>query len=472
MMNTTKARTDDGERDRRWGFGLILDETTRRCLPVPAAWINDGLVLPNEVYCTVPESVPFLQRIFRAFRYRDFRIMWLGACVSTIGTFVQQFAQSWLVYDLTKDPFYLGLDLFLGQLPIMLFSLFGGVFADRLDRKKMLLASQYIQMTCAFVLSILFGMHFFAGNPHHVWYILALSFVVGVGQSFGGPAYSALLPTLVGPEDLANAISMNSIQFNLARIIGPTLGGLAYTLFGATWCFALNGVSYVAVIVSLFVIKVKFTAPTTQVSVLKSMKEGMKFIKNREGLSALVVLAFCTTLFGFSLTGFLPVIVQEIFHGGPGTYEVLLVFSGAGSICGALIVAALEKLKGQGRLAVLTLFALGVATAGFAFSKWLPLSCVLIFLAGTAVMASVSLMVSLVQLITADAMRGRVMSVYNLAFRAGIPLGALMLGKLIPLLGVSTAIAGFGTCLVGVAVYFLLVMRKTETFRRQIGSAV
>src|SRR6202789_3896686 len=323
----------------------------------------------------MPKSPKFLARIFRAFRYRDFRLMWTGACVSTIGTFVQQFAQSWLVYDLTKDAFYLGLDLFLGQLPIMLFSLFGGVFADRMDRKKMLLASQYIQMVCAFILSILFGTHFFAGNPHHVWYILALSFVVGVGQSFGGPAYSALLPTLVGPEDLANAISMNSIQFNLARIVGPTLGGLTYTLFGATWCFALNGASYVAVIISLFVIKVKFNAPKNQVSVLKSMKEGIAFIRDREGLTPLVVLAFCTTLFGFSLTGFLPVIVRTIFHRGPGTYELLLVFSGAGSICGALIVAAMEKMKGQGHLAVLALFALGLTTAGFAVSKCLPGSC-------------------------------------------------------------------------------------------------
>ena len=212
------------------------------------------------------EPLQFLKRIFRAFRYRDFRIMWLGACVSTIGTFVQQFAQSWLVYDLTKDPFYLGLDLFLGQLPIMLFSLFGGVFADRLDRKKMLLSSQYIQMICAFALATLFATH-----AVKVWHILTLSFLVGVGQSFGGPAYSALLPTLVDSKDLTNAISMNSIQFNLARIIGPTLGGLAYTAFGATWCFALNGISYVAVIISLFVIRVQFITPKTQMSVLKSM---------------------------------------------------------------------------------------------------------------------------------------------------------------------------------------------------------
>jgi MFS family permease len=389
--------------------------------------------------------------------------MWLGACVSTIGTFVQQFAQSWLVYDLTKDPFYLGLDLFLGQLPIMLFSLVGGVFADRLDRKKMLLASQYIQMICAFVLSALFATKSLHG---HVWPILLLSFFVGVGQSFGGPAYSALLPTLVEPVDLANAISMNSIQFNLARIIGPTLGGLAYTAFGATWCFALNGVSYIAVIASLLIINVKFVAPAAQVSVLASMKEGIRFIRDREGLTALVALAFCTTLFGFSLTGFLPVIVRTIFHRGPGTYELLLVCSGAGSICGALCVAAMERLKGQARLAVLGLFALGLTTAGFALSRWLPLSCILIFLTGMAVMASASLLLSVVQLTVADSMRGRVMSVYNLAIRAGIPLGSLILGKLIPVLGIKIAVGGFGLCLVIVAAYFLTVMAKLPTFHR------
>ncbi len=387
--------------------------------------------------------------------------MWLGACVSTIGTFVQQFAQSWLVYDLTRNPFYLGLDLFLGQLPIMLFSLVGGVFADRLDRKRMLLYSQYIQMTCAFVLSLLFATH-----TVKVWHILTLSFFVGVGQSFGGPAYSALLPTLVWPEDLANAISMNSIQFNLARIIGPTLGGLAYTAFGATWCFGLNGISYIAVIFSLLIIKVHFVAPRTQSSVLKSMKEGIIFIRDREGLMSLVVLAFCTTLFGFSLTGFLPVIVRTIFRSGPKTYELLLVCSGAGSICGALMVAAMERLRRQGWVSLLTLFALGSSTVAFALSRSLALSCVLIFLGGAAVMASASLMLSLVQHIVVDSMRGRVMSVYNLAFRAGIPLGALALGKLIPVLGVPAAIAGFGLALIAVAGYFLVIMRKTPTFQR------
>jgi predicted MFS family arabinose efflux permease len=387
--------------------------------------------------------------------------MWFGACASTIGTFVQQFAQSWLVYDLTKDPFYLGLDLFLGQLPIILFSLVGGVFADRMDRRKMLLVSQYIQMACAFLLAILFFTH-----TVRVWHILSLSFIVGLGQSFGGPAYSALLPTLVNSEDLANAIAMNSIQFNLARIIGPTIGGLAYTVFGATWCFTLNGVSYIAVIVSLFMIQVKFVPLRSREPILKSMKEGLGFIRQREGLAPLVVLAFSTTLFGFSLNGFLPVIVRTIFHKGPETYELLLVSSGAGSICGALIVAAMEKLKGQGRAALLALFVLGAATAAFALSRWLPLSCILIFIAGAAIMASASLMLSLVQLIVTDQMRGRVMSVYNLAFRAGMPLGSLALGKLIPFLGVSVALAGNGLLLVAVTLFFLL-MQRNVIFRAQ-----
>src|ERR1700760_864446 len=264
---------------------------------------------PVERTSLLVPGTTFFSRVFRAFRHRDFRLMWIGACVSTTGTFVQQFAQSWLVYDLTKDPFYLGLDLFLGQLPIMMFSLFGGVFADRMDRRKLLLTSQYIQMACAFLLALLFALHVVK-----VWHILTLSFVVGLGQSFGGPAYSSLLPTLVDTEDLSNAIAMNAIQFNLARILGPTLGGLAYTTLGATWCFTLNGVSYLAVIASLAMIQVKFVPQKSKEPILTSMKEGLRFIREREGLPALVFLAFFTAALGFSLTGFLPVLVQTIFH--------------------------------------------------------------------------------------------------------------------------------------------------------------
>src|SRR5229473_3075562 len=213
---------------------------------------------------TMPANV--VRRVFKAFRYRDFRLMWFGACTSSIGTWMQILAQSWLVYDLSKDPFFLGLDAFLGQAPIMLLSLVGGVFADRQNRRNLLLISQFIQMTCAFLLATLCLF-----NVVQVWHILCLSFTVGVAQAFGGPAYQALVPTLVGPEDLTNAIALNSIQFNVARVIGPTLGGLALHYLGEAWCFGLNGVSFLAVILSLFVIQIRFIPAKSTEPILDSM---------------------------------------------------------------------------------------------------------------------------------------------------------------------------------------------------------
>lgn len=382
--------------------------------------------------------------------------MWLGACTSQIGTFVQQFAQSWLVYDLTKKPLYLGLDLFLGMTPIMLFSLVGGVFADRIDRRKLLLTSQYIQMTCALILTVLFYTH-----TVQVWHILTLSFSVGCGQSIGGPAYSALLPSLVNPEDLQNAIAMNAIQFNLARIVGPAIGGLAYTALGATWCFFLNGVSFIAVIISLYMIHVKYVPSKTSANIWASMKEGFQFIRHRDGMSGLVVLAFLMTLLGFSIVGFLPVFVQTIFDKRPQTYQLLLICSGAGSVTGGLIVAWLGKVKRQGRVALLIMTALGVAIAVFAVSRWLPLSCAMLFTAGMATMGSASMLLTTVQLVVGDEMRGRVMSVYNVAFRGGMPIGNLLMGSLlIPLFGIAPAVAGAGSALAALALFFLTVQRR------------
>jgi predicted MFS family arabinose efflux permease len=381
--------------------------------------------------------------------------MWFGACTSQIGTFMQQFAQSWLVFDMTKDPFYLGLDVFLGQLPIMMFSLVGGVFADRIDRRKLLLASQFIQMTCAFALT---GLFYF--KLVHVWHILTLSFIVGLGQSMGGPAYSALLPSLVDSKDLSNAISMNSIQFNLARIVGPTVGGLAYANLGAAWCFGLNGLSFLAVICSLYMIHVKFIPAKSSEPIWSAMKEGIRFIRNREGLEPLVVLAFCMTMFAFALLPYIQVFVREVFKKGPETYTLLLVCSGAGSVCGGLVVAWMGQLKRQGRSALLIITVMGAAILGFSISHWLPLSCALIFLTGATMMSSATLLLSLVQLIVSDNMRGRVMSVYNLAFRSGMPMGGLVLGKLIPTYGLSLSVGCAGSALVGLALYFLLVNRR------------
>jgi predicted MFS family arabinose efflux permease len=381
--------------------------------------------------------------------------MWTGACLSTIGTWMQTTAQAWLVYDLSHKSLYLGLDAFLAQVPIILFSLVGGVFADRTNRKTLLLGSQYIQMTTAAILTLLV-----AFGVVRVWHILCLSFIVGVAQSFGGPAYSALLPSLVSREDIPNAIAMNSIQFNLARVIGPTLGGLALTGLGAQWCFGLNALSFIAVIISLYLINVRFIPAKSTEPILNSMRKGIGFIREKPGMDALIILAFGMTLLGIPLLTFLPVFARDVLHGGPTTFTRLLSFSGAGSVCGALVVAGVGKIRGQGRAVLMVLILWGALILGFSVSKFLPLSYALIFLSGSALMISLSMVSSLVQAVASDEMRGRVMSVYNVAFRGGMPVGSLVLGWLIPAFTAPVTMAWTGCLLAVLGMYFLFVQRR------------
>src|SRR5437764_4108753 len=274
--------------------------------------------------------------------------MWLGACTSSIGTWMQILAQSWLVYQLSNSSLYLGLDAFFGQIPIFLFSLFGGVLADRKNRRTLLLISQFIQLTCAFLLSALV-----ITGAVRVWQIWCLSFTVGVAQSFGGPAASGLVPALVKKEDLQNAIALNSIQFNLARVVGPALGGIALTKLGAGWCFALNGISFLAVIATLLSIHSPFTPAKDEGSVIESIKEGVNFLRQREGMTSLVALAFFLTLLSYPLITFLPVIARDVFHGGANIFTLFLCLSGAGSVAGALVVASSQSQRKQARRSLL-----------------------------------------------------------------------------------------------------------------------
>ncbi len=396
-----------------------------------------------------------LRRVFKAFHYRDFRLLWFGACTSSIGTFMQSVAQSWLVLDISKSARMLGLDAFLGNIPIFLFSLVGGVVADRVSRRRLLLGSQWVQLTCAFTLAGLFAAHLV-----QVWQILCLSFIVGTAQSFGGPAYSALVPTLVEKEDLPNAIALNSIQFNLARVIGPVLGGFALTKWGPTWCFSLNGVSYIAVIISLLMLRMKFPSQRTGESILTGIKQGFGFIRKQGAMEALIVLAFCMTAFAFPMIIFLPVFARNVFHGGPEVFTYMLASSGLGSVVGALIVAALGNVHNKGRVALLMLVCMGSGMAGFAISTNLILSCILLFFSGAALLSAFAMISSLVQLITANEMRGRVMSVYNVAFRGGMPFGSIASGWLIPIFSAPVVIAANGLLLVLLGVYFLTVQRR------------
>jgi len=409
-----------------------------------------------------------ISRVFKAFRYRDFRLMWIGACTSSIGTWMQIVAQGWLIYRISHSAFYLSLDQFLGGIPIFLFSLIGGVVADRMERRRILLVSQYVQMASASTLTILVA----TGKlGTHVWPILCLSFVSGLAQAFGGPAYQALIPTLVEKEDMPNAIALNSIQFNVAVVVGPALAGLALAELGEKWCFGLNALSFLAPIISLSVITTRFLPKKTTESILSSLKQGIQFVRKQPSMEALIVLAFCMTGLSAPMRTYFPVFVRDIFHRGPQTYGNILTLMGLGSIGGSLMIAGVGHLGKRGRVALAAIFCLGAATAGFSLSRSLSQGGAMLVLAGVSMMAAFASVSSLVQLITTDDMRGRVMSVYNVAFRGGMPMGNLLAGALvrgmvlfgplrIPPLTVPVVVRLDGTLLALVALYFLVVQRR------------
>jgi predicted MFS family arabinose efflux permease len=400
----------------------------------------------------------FLERVFKAFHYRDFRLMFIGACISSIGTWMQNLAQAWIVLDISKSAFYLGLDAFLAGIPVFLFSIIGGVVADRVERRRVLLVSQYVQMTSAFLLTLLIFFHVV-----RIWEILCLSFVCGTAQSFGGPAYSALIPTLVKKDDMPNAIALNSIQFNLARVLGPALGGVALDRLGAVWCFGLNGLSFLAPIISLAILTTRYLPQNTGESVLASMKSGFRFIRHQGAMEALIFLAFAMTALGFPMMTFLPWFAKTTFHGGPWTFTLFLCSSGVGAVIGALMVAWMGNVAHKGRIALVSLLGLGAGIAIFSFSTNLILSCVVLFLTGIGLMTVFANVNSVVQLITPNEMRGRVMSVYNSAFRGGMPMGNLLTGWLVPIFTAPFVLAANGLLLVLLAIYFLVGQRKVAT---------
>jgi predicted MFS family arabinose efflux permease len=395
------------------------------------------------------------RRVFKAFHYRDFRLMWVGACTSSIGTWMQIVAQGWLIYRLSHSAFLLAFDQFLGGIPIFLFSLIGGVVADRIERRKVLLASQYVQMTSAAILTVLI-----ATRMVHVWHILCLSFASGFAQAFGGPAYSALIPTLVDHDDMPNAIALNSIQFNLAVTIGPALAGQALAKLGETWCFGLNAVSFLAPVISLLMIRTRFYPASTTESMFTSFKEGIKFVRRQGSMEALTILAFCMTALSMPMRTYLPVFVKDIFHRGPETYGNLLSLMGIGSIVGSLTVATMGNFRHKGRFAIAMLICLGAGIAFFARSRMLPLSYGMLVIVGASMMAVFATVTSLVQLITTNEMRGRVMSVYNCAFRGGMPMGNLVSGWLVPVFSAPIVLSANGLLLIFMALYFLLVQRR------------
>jgi MFS family permease len=395
-----------------------------------------------------------IRRISAALTYRDFRLLWMGALTSSIGTWMQKVAQAWLIVTLTADrsAFYLGLDSFLGELPILLLTIVGGVVADRHDRRRLMLLSQIVQMSVAFTLAILV-----VTDTIRIWHILALSCVTGCAQAFGGPAYQALVPTLVQKEHLPNAVALNSIQFNLARIIGPIIAGAALASFGMVMCFGLNGISFLFVMAAILSLRNVHVPPASSVSLVAQMKDGLRHVAGSRDLQRITLLGFLAAFLGIPLLTFLPVMAKDVFRQDVGLYTRMMTTSGVGAVCGALFVAWLGKHRHMGRLMLGLLCAFGLAMTAFALSPSVEISTAILFFTGALLVMCFSLNNSLVQLMAPPELRGRVVSIYMVAFRGGSPLGGLASGWMITQVGSApTMLAINGLVLTMIAAYFLL----------------
>jgi MFS family permease len=356
--------------------------------------------------------------------------VWLAALGSTIGTWMQKFAQSWLVLDLTNSNFYLGLDDFLSQLPILLFMLIGGVIADRADRRRLLTWSQYVQAFSAFSLAALVFW-----DAVTIWHVLTLSFISGLGQAFGGPAYQSLLPSLVPRRDLPNAIALNSSQFNLSRILGPMGGTAILVSAGMAACFFLNGLSFFLVVVALVMIKAPPPLPQTgpRRDIMTDLRQGLSYVRGQRLMLTLMALVVVSMALAMPIVTFLPTFAKNVMVNAGGTPEtrlsLLMAFQGMGAITGALLIGAVGgKFQHMGRMLLGVQVAMGLIIMAFGWSTIPMVSYALIFCGGIAFMALFSMSFSIVQLAVPEELRGRVVSIYMVAVRGGGPIGALIAG--------------------------------------------
>ncbi|MBO0860950.1 MAG: MFS transporter [Chloracidobacterium sp.] len=412
-----------------------------------------------ETIVPVEEKQSALGRVFRAFSYRDFRLLWFGAFTSSSGTWLQETALNWILKKLTNDPSYLGYNAFLATSPILIFTLIGGVLADRFDRRRILITSQWSQLTFAFTLAAL--AFFKVPSMALVWSALTLSFLTGCVQSFGGPAYQSLVPMLVNKKDLPNAIALNSIQFHLARVVGASTGSFPFAIFAdqmmaASVSFGLNGLSFIVVIFALMSLSVRHIPRQPAGGMRSQMREGLSFVWRQEALRSLTLLAFASTFLGMQVMTFLPVFADDIFYIGAKGYFWLVSISGMGAVVGALITAGLGNIMNKGRKALIMQICFGAMIIAFSLTRSPLIADVVIFLAGVFMMILFALIMSLVQLIVSDDMRGRVMSIYMVAFRGGMPLGALITGLLSKGFPLPRIIMIEGVLLISLATVFLL----------------
>ncbi|MBJ6119480.1 MFS transporter [Pontibacter sp. BT310] len=389
----------------------------------------------------VAEKPGKLGGMFRALRYRNYRLFFIGQGISLIGTWMQQIALSWLVYRLTDSVFLLGAVTFSSQIPSFLLGPFAGVMADKFERRKVLVVTQALSMVQASTLAALV-----LTQTIEIWHILTLSAVLGVINAFDVATRQAFVVQMVEKrEDLSNGIALNSSLFNMARLVGPSIAGLLIAAVGEGMCILINAVSYIAVISSLLLMRLKpFVPVEKKEKVWRSLQEGFGYAYNFPPIRALILIVGLLSLFGMPFSVLLPVFARDILHGGANTLGFLMGASGVGALTGALFLAQRKSVLGLGKIIIFTMLLFGSALIAFSFSKTLIISLLLMLFVGFGMIVSMASCNTLLQTIVDEEKRGRVMSLYATAFMGMAPIGSMLASSVAELIGVNYTLAACG----------------------------
>jgi len=396
------------------------------------------------------------KRTFTSLNYPNYRLWFWGQMISLFGTWMQSTALGFLIFDLTHSPAYLGYAGFAAGIPVWFFMLPAGVVADRMSRRRLLMITQSTMMALAFITAALSFAHFI--RP---WHILVLSFGYGVLNAFDAPPRQAIVQELVHADDLTNAIAMNSMMFNIGVALGPAVGGLTYAFFGPAWCFTINGLSFIAVIVGLKRMALEpHVPPPVKTSVLADLKEGLRYTVTHPMIRTIISLVGFVSLFGFSFVTLMPAWAVKVLHGDATTNGLLQSVRGLGALGSAVFIASLGRFKFRGKLLSTGSFAFPLFLLGFSAIRWLPASMAVLLGAGFAQMLILNLANSTVQTSTPANLRGRVMSIYSLVFFGVMPIGSLLVGWTADKLGEpGTVLIGGAAILVFAALTFAFTPR-------------
>jgi len=400
---------------------------------------------------------------WRALKYRNYKLFFGGQIISLTGTWTQQIAMSWLVYRLTGSAFMLGLVSFASQIPSLIFSPFAGVIVDKMNRHKILIATQTLAMLQAFLLVILL-----LTSTVQVWHLIILNLFLGIVNGFDTPTRQAFVVEMIeNKEDLGNAIALNSMMFNAARLFGPSIAGILLAETSETICFLINGISFLAVIIALFAMKIDYSKTIkSQKNVFEGLKEGFNYTINFTPTRYIISLIALINLTGIPYIVLMPVFAKDILHGGPNTLGFLMGSIGTGALTGALLLASKRSVLGLGRIIVYTTFSFGIMLIAFSFSRTLILSMAFLVFTGMSMVITGASCNTIIQTVIDDDKRGRVMSIYTMAFMGMMPFGSLLFGSLASEFGAPATLAFGGiSCILGASFFAVKLPRLRKAIR-------